>query len=104
VQVVLACLLVTLGTFDQILGYFIPAAVFFLGLSATAILVVPRPRDPSVFRAPLHPLPIVVFLALVVAIVALFAVARPMQTLIGAVVVALGIPVSWLVIPRSPKL
>lgn len=103
VQVVLACLLVTLGTFDQILGYFIPAAVFFLGLSATAILVVPRPRDPSVFRAPLHPLPIVVFLALVVAIVALFAVARPMQTLIGAVVVALGIPVSWLVIPRSPQ-
>jgi APA family basic amino acid/polyamine antiporter len=103
IQVGLACLLVTLGTFDQILGYFIPAAVFFLGLSATAILVLPRPpREAAVFRTPWHPLPIIIFLALVVVIVVLFAVARPLQTLTGAVVIALGIPVSWLVIPRSP--
>src|SRR5688572_9635288 len=85
IQVSLACLLVLLGTFDQILGYFVPAAIFFLGLSAAAILVLPRGRDDaSVFRAPLHPLPIVVFLALVIVIVALFAMARPLQTLIGA--------------------
>jgi len=101
VQVVLACLLVTLGTFDQILGYFVPAAVFFLGLSAAAILVVPRPSDaPDVFRAPAHPLPIVVFLVLVAAIVMLFAVARPLQTLTSAIVIALGIPVGWLIIRR----
>ena len=101
VQVVLACLLVTLGTFDQILGYFVPAAVFFLGLSAAAILVVPRPSDaPDVFRAPAHPLPIVVFLVLVAAIVVLFAVARPLQTLTSAIVIALGIPVGWLIIRR----
>ena len=43
VQVSLACVLVLLGTFDQILGYFVPAAVFFLGLSAAAVLVLPRP-------------------------------------------------------------
>ena len=99
VQVSLACVLVMLGSFDQILGYFIPAAVFFLGLSAAAILVLPRPPDdPAIFRAPWHPLPITVFLVLVVIMVALFAVGRPMQTLIGAVVVALGIPVSWLVV------
>ena len=101
VQVALACLLVMLGSFDQILGYFVPAAVFFLGLSAAAILVLPRPPDdPAVFRAPWHPLPIIVFLVLVVIMVALFAVGRPMQTLIGAVVVALGIPVSWFVVRR----
>src|SRR4030095_646523 len=74
VQVTLACVLVTLGTFDQILGYFVPAAVFFLGLSAAAILVLPRPRDAAtVFRAPAHPLPIIVFLVLVAVIVVLFA-------------------------------
>lgn len=102
VQVALACLLVTLGSFDQILGYFVPAAVFFLGLSAAAILVLPRPRaEASVFRAPWHPLPIVVFLALVVAIVVLFTLARPVQTLIGTAVIALGIPVSWVVIRRG---
>jgi len=99
VQVTLACVLVMLGSFDQILGYFIPAAVFFLGLSAAAILVLPRPPDdPAIFRAPWHPLPIIVFLVLVVIMVALFAVGRPMQTLIGAVVVALGVPVSGFVV------
>ena len=101
IQVALACVLVMLGSFDQILGYFIPAAVFFLGLSAAAILVLPRPPDdPSVFRAPWHPVPIIVFLVLVVIMVALFAIGRPMQTLIGAVVVGLGIPVSWFVVRR----
>jgi len=104
VQVALACLLVTLGTFDQILGYFIPAAVFFLGLSAASILVLPRPQpDVSVFRSPWHPIPIIVFLLLVAVIVVLFAVARPAQTLTSAVVVALGIPVAWLIIRRTPR-
>jgi APA family basic amino acid/polyamine antiporter len=104
VQVALACLLVTLGTFDQILGYFIPAAVFFLGLSAAAILVLPRPQaDAAVFRAPAHPLPIIVFLVLVAVIVVLFAVARPAQTITSAVVVGLGIPVAWAIIKRAPR-
>ena len=108
VQVTLACLLVMLGTFDHILGYFVPMAVFFLGLSAAAILVLPRPvGDASVFRAPAHPMPIVVFLIFVTVIVVLFAVARPVQTLVGAGVVALGIPVARFVVParrRSPIL
>jgi APA family basic amino acid/polyamine antiporter len=103
IQIGLACLLVMLGTFDQILGYFIPAAVFFLGLSAAAILFLPRPPEsPGIFRAPWHPLPIIVFLILVVIMVVLFAVGRPMQTAIGAVVVGLGIPISFLVVkPRA---
>jgi APA family basic amino acid/polyamine antiporter len=97
IQVSLACLLVLLGTFDQILGYFIPAAVFFLGLSAAAILVLPRAAgDPTAFRAPLHPLPIGVFLALIVGILVLFAVNRPLQTALGGLVVALGVPAASL--------
>lgn len=101
IQVALACLLVMLGSFEQILGYFVPVVVFFLGLSAAAILKLPRPPDDeNVFRAPWHPLPIIVFLALVTVMVGLFAVGRPMQTLVGAAVVALGIPVSWIVIRR----
>jgi APA family basic amino acid/polyamine antiporter len=99
IQVALACLLVTLGTFDQILGYFVPVVVLFLGLSAAAILVLPRPQpDAAVFRSPWHPLPIAMFLVLVAVMIVLFAVGRPMQTLIGAAVVALGIPVSWFVV------
>lgn len=101
VQVSLACVLVLLGTFDEILGYFVPAAVFFLGLSAAAVLVLPRPQsDEQVFRAPLHPLPIAVFLVLILGVLILFAVGQTKQTLLGAAVVTLGVPVSLLVIPR----
>ena len=73
-QVALSCGYVAAGTFDQILGYFVPAAVFFLGLSAAAVLRLDRPSDPTIFRAPLHPLPIVLFLTLVVGVLALFVI------------------------------
>jgi APA family basic amino acid/polyamine antiporter len=98
VQVTLACVLVLLGTFNDILGYFVPCAVFFLGLAATAVVILPRPDTRAdVFRAPLHPLPFVLFLVMVVSILALFVIGQPRQTLLGAIVVALGIPVSWFV-------
>src|SRR4029450_13100765 len=67
IQVALAVVLVLLGNFNQILGYFVPAAVFFVGLSATALLVLPRPPPSDVvFRAPCHPLAIAGFLVLIV--------------------------------------
>jgi APA family basic amino acid/polyamine antiporter len=104
IQVGLACLLVLLGSFEQILGYFVPVVVFFLGLSAAAILVLPRPRQgDAAFRAPLHPLPIIGFLALVLVMVALFAIGQPIETLIGVGVTAAGIPASWLLLRRRPS-
>ena len=103
VQVALSCSLVLLGTFNDILGYFVPCAVFFLGLSATAVLILPRPdTHADVFRTPLHPLPITLFLVMVVSVLALFITGQPLQTLLGAIVVALGIPISWLVVARQP--
>ena len=105
VQVALACVLVLLGTFDDILGYFVPSAVFFLGLSATAVLILPRPGSrEDVFRAPMHPLPIALFLVMVVSILVLFVVGQTRQTLLGALVVSLGIPVSWVVLARRRRL
>jgi basic amino acid/polyamine antiporter, APA family len=104
VQMALASGLVLLGTFNEILGYFVPCAVFFLGLSASAVLVLPRPAEgASVFRAPLHPLPILLFLVLIVSVLGLFLAGQPRQTLLGAAVVALGVPVSWFVLPRVLK-
>ena len=104
VQVVLASCLVLAGTFNEILGYFVPSVVFFLGLSAAAILVLPRPRSHrDVFAAPLHPLPVALFLVLVIVLLALFLVGETRQTLLGAAVVALGIPASWLVIRRRAE-
>lgn len=98
IQVTLACLLVALGTFNQILGYFVPGAVFFLGLSVCTSLKLPRPKpDTDAFRIPWHPLPVLVFLALIVAMLGLFAVGQPRETLIGGLVILLGLPVSFLV-------
>jgi len=100
IQAALACVLVLLGSFDQILGYFVPAAVFFLGLSAATLLRLPRdtPEASAVFRTPLFPLPLVVFLALIAVMLVLFAGGQPVQTLLGALVVLAGLVVSWLVI------
>lgn len=92
VQVALACVLVLLGSFNDILGYFVPCAVFFLGLAATAVVILPRPDTRAdVFRAPLHPLPYILFIVMVIAILALFITGQPRQTLLGALVVVLGI-------------
>jgi APA family basic amino acid/polyamine antiporter len=100
VQIILACAYVLLGTFDQILGYFVPAAVFFLGLCVLALMVLPRPTDATTFRVPGHPLPMVLFLVLIVAMLALFAVGQPRQTALGGAVVAAGIPIYSSVIRR----
>lgn len=104
VQVSLACVLALLGTFNDILGYFVPCAVFFLGLAAAAVLILPRPdAGADVFRTPAYPLPIVLFLVMVVAILALFVTGQPRQTLLGALVVVLGIPVSRMVLSRHRR-
>lgn len=104
IQVALACVLVLVGSFDQILGYFIPVVVFFLGLAAAALLRLPRPdAGAPVFRAPWHPLPVVTFLLLIAVMVVMFSVGRPAQTLTGALVAATGIPVSWWLARQSRR-
>lgn len=91
IQTSLACLLVLFGTFDDVLGYFVPAAVFFLGLSAAAVLRLPRPTEgEQVFRMPWYPLPLVLFLVSIAIVLIVFAIGHPAQTLLGAAVVALG--------------
>jgi APA family basic amino acid/polyamine antiporter len=101
IQVALACVLIALGSFEQILGYFVPVTVFFLGLSAAALIRLPRPRDDGrVFRTPLYPLPLVLFLLLIGVVLVLFAAGRPRATFIGAAIALIGVPASFLVIGR----
>jgi APA family basic amino acid/polyamine antiporter len=103
IQVGLACLLVALGTFEQILGYFVPVTVFFLGLSAAALVRLPRPvHTEPVFRTPWYPFPLLLFLLLISVVLVLFAAGRPRETFIGAAVAAIGIPASFLVIRPRP--
>lgn len=99
-----ASTMVLVGTFNEILGYFVPCVVFFLGLSTAAILKLPRPQArPDVLETPLHPVPIALFLTLIGVLLMLFVVGQTRQTLLGAAVVALGIPVSFLVVRRRAE-
>jgi APA family basic amino acid/polyamine antiporter len=90
VQAGLASVLVLIGSFEQILGYFVPAAVFFLALSAAALLRIDRAAANQVFLAPLYPLPLVLFLGLMAVILVLFIGGQPVQTLLGGSVVLAG--------------
>lgn len=93
-QAALSCAFVAVGTFDQILGFFVPVVVAFLGLTAAGVYVLRRRLGPPpAFRAPGYPVTPAVFLLLSVVLVVLLVGGAPRQALAGAVVVALGVPV-----------
>ncbi len=101
VQAALASLLVAIGTFDQILGYFIFVTVLFVGLTVAGLFVLRRrDPDPPAFQTPGYPVTPVIFLALVVVVLALLGGGRPVQAALGAGVVALGVPVYLAVFRR----
>lgn len=104
VQAALASLFVALGTFDEILGYFIFVTVIFLGLTATAVLVLRR-RDPGPlpFATPGYPAPPLVFVAFVVLLLAMLGGSQSVQAGLGVGVVALGVPFYYLVFRRTPR-
>ena len=98
VQAILASLLVALGTFTQIVAYFVFVAVAFLGLTVAGLFRLdgradrgPRSRVPGFPYTPL------IFLALVALVLFLLAASSPRQALLGVLVVLLGIPAFRLV-------
>ena len=95
IEVVLASVLVLIGTFDQILGYFIFPTVLLLMLTVAGIYVLRRREGDrgSHFRTPGYPVTPAVFLALGAIVLFLLAARNPLQALTGTAVVMLGIPV-----------
>ncbi|HYO62960.1 MAG TPA: amino acid permease [Pyrinomonadaceae bacterium] len=101
-QAALACLLVALGTFEQIISYFVFAVVVFIALTAVALFVLRREgrAAASVFLSPGYPLTPVVFLLSLVLILLLVGTNRPAQALAGVGVTALGWPFYYLFFRR----
>ena len=94
IQAAIASVLVLLGTFNQIVAYFIFITVLFVGLTVAGLFVLRRRRARDVaFLAPGYPVTPVVFLALVVALLALLAGHAPIQAALGVGIVGLGAPV-----------
>lgn len=104
VQAALASLFVALGTFDEILGYFIFVTVLFLGLTAAAVFVLRR-RDPGAlpFATPGYPATPLVFLTFVAIMLAMLGGSQPVQAGLGLGVVALGVPFYYLVFRPTPR-
>jgi len=98
----LSTVLVLLGTFDQIVSFFIAPMLVFLALAAgSAVVVRQRSTAPASFQAPGYPLTPFVFITLVVVVAVMVAANRPLQALAGIVMVALGVPVYRLLAGRA---
>jgi APA family basic amino acid/polyamine antiporter len=100
IQATLASALVLLGTFNQILSYFIFVTVLFVCLTVGALFVLRRRRADTVFRTPGYPVTPIVFLAFAAILLMLLARHDPVQAGLGLGVVALGAPVYYLVVRR----
>ncbi len=93
IQAGLACLLVAVGRFDQIVAYFIFVTVLFLGASVAALFALRRRGPAPSYITPAFPLPAIAFLAMIAVLLALLAAGRPVQAALGLAITALGIPV-----------
>src|SRR5688572_23491604 len=97
IQATLATLLVLVGTFDTILSYFILVVVLFIGLTVVTLFVLRRRADDRiVYRTPGYPFTPIIFLILLALLLFLLGAHRPEQAVLGVGVVALGLPVYYL--------
>jgi APA family basic amino acid/polyamine antiporter len=94
IQAVLACVLVLLGTFNQVVAYLIFVTVLFVAFTVAALFVLRRrPAPDGTYRTTGYPVTPLVFLVLVAVLLFLLASNNPREAGLGAVVVALGLPV-----------
>ncbi len=97
IQAALASLLVLVGSFDRILSYFVFVVVLFIGLTVAALFVLRRRAEHSiVYRTPGYPFTPIIFLILIALLLFLLGTHRPGEAILGVGVVALGVPVYYL--------
>jgi APA family basic amino acid/polyamine antiporter len=93
VLALLASAFVFIGTFQQIVAFFMCTALGFIALAAAALPIVRRRApDAGGFRSPGYPVSTALFILLVMSVVLLVAVNRPVQALAGFALVLLGLP------------
>jgi basic amino acid/polyamine antiporter, APA family len=95
IQGVIASVLVAIGSFQQIIAYFVFVAIVFLGLAAAGLFVL-RSRGQGAnpaFLTPAFPVPPLAFLTLITLLLVLLAAHKPREALLGTAVVLTGLPV-----------
>jgi APA family basic amino acid/polyamine antiporter len=98
IQAALACLLVAIGTFQQIIAYFIFVTVIFIGLTVAGLFVLRGRPEESPHKTPGYPLTPSIFLFLVLVVLVLLAGHNPVNALLGVGMVLIGLPVYYLAV------
>ena len=97
-QAVLASVLVVMGTFNDIISYFVFVVIVFVGLTIVALFKLRRRSTTNTgYATPGYPVTPVVFLVLIVVLLVLMGTDKPKQALLGVAVVSLGLPFYLLV-------
>jgi APA family basic amino acid/polyamine antiporter len=100
-QAALASMLVILGSFEQIVSYFIFVVVIFIALTVAAIFVLRRRRPTREgYLTPGYPVTPIIFLLLIIMLLLLLGGNNPKQAFLSVAVVALGLPFYYLVFRR----
>jgi APA family basic amino acid/polyamine antiporter len=101
-QALLASILVALGTFNQIVSYFVFVVVVFIALTVAALFVLRRKgANGFAYVTPGYPVTPLVFLILTVLLLVLLGSNNPLQAFLGVAVVATGLPVYYLTFRRK---
>jgi APA family basic amino acid/polyamine antiporter len=96
VQAVLATVMVLLGTFSDIVAFFVFVTVAFVAASVSALYRIGPPAD-GAFETPARRVTPAVFVGLCLVLLVLLLAGRPVQALLGVAIVACGVPAhSWL--------
>jgi APA family basic amino acid/polyamine antiporter len=99
----LASLLVVLGTFQQIVAFFICTGFGFIALAAAAVFVVRRRAPLGPFRVPGYPFTPALFILLMVAVLILVAINSPLQAGAGIALLLLGLPAHRFFVSRVAR-
>ena len=100
IQAALASILVALGTFNQIIAYFVFVTVLFVGLTVAGLFRIRRRSPDGPYRTWGYPLTPALFLVLVALLLLLLGGHNPLQAALGVGIVGLGAPVYLLLYRR----
>jgi APA family basic amino acid/polyamine antiporter len=92
-QASLASILVAVGTFNDIISYFVFVVIVFVALTVFALFKFRRRSQEVGYLTPGYPVTPVIFLVLIVLLLFLLASGKPKQAALGVAVVSLGWPV-----------
>ena len=97
IQAVWACVLAASGTYDQLTDYVIFASWIFYGLVTSSVFILRRraPDMPRPYRTLGYPVVPLIFVAVAFWLVINTLANRPVESVAGLVLIALGLPVYW---------